>query len=118
MKEAIEYLKIVEIFDMRQQSKVLHKLNEIIGISFIAMIGNANTTEEIEVFCNEHDEFLRKYFVLENGIPSHDTIERAFEMVSAEYLQKFREHFNNLLNNNEGDKVRKILALEIGRAHV
>jgi predicted transposase YbfD/YdcC len=33
-------------------------------------------------------------------------------MVSPEYLQKFRDHFNELLNTNEGEKVRKILSLD------
>jgi len=112
MRNALEYLKIVESFDTRQQSKVLYKLSEIIGISFFAMIGHANDPEEIEGFCEAHEEFLREYFVLANGIPSHDTIQRAFEMVSPEYLQKFRDHFNKLLNNNEGEKVRKILAID------
>ena len=41
MEKALEYLKIVESFDTRQQSKVLHKLSEIIGMSFFAMIANA-----------------------------------------------------------------------------
>ena len=112
VKKALEYLKVVESFDTRQQGKVMHKLNEIIGISFFAMIGNANDPEEIEAFCMAHEGFLREYFVLANGIPSHDTIQRAFEMVSPEYLQKFRDHFNELLNNNEGEIVRKILALD------
>ena len=112
MERALEYLKIVESFDTRQQSKVLHKMSEIIGISFFAMIANANDPEEIEAFCQAHEDFLREYFVLENGIPSHDTVERAFEMVSPEYLQGFRCHFNELLNSNEGEIVRKILAID------
>jgi predicted transposase YbfD/YdcC len=112
MREALEYLKILEGFDTRQQTKVLHKLNEIIGISFFAMLANANDPEEIEVFCVEHEDFMREYFELENGIPSHDTIERAFEMVSPAYLQGFRNRFNELLNTDKGEKVRKILALD------
>ena len=112
MEKAIEYLKIVESFDTRQQRKVRHKLSEIIGISFMAMIAYADDPEEIEVFCEEHEEFLREHFDLENGIPSHDTIQRAFVMVSPEYLQSFRDHFNELLNTNEGEKARKILSLD------
>jgi predicted transposase YbfD/YdcC len=112
MEKALEHLKILESFDTRQQRKVRHKLSEIIGISFFAMIAHANDPEEIELFCRAHEEFLREYFVLENGIPSHDTIQRAFEMVSPEYLQGFRRHFNELLNTNEGEKVRKILSLD------
>jgi len=112
MEKALEYLEIVESFDTRQQSKVQHKLSEIIGISFFAMLGNANDAEEIEIFCIAHEGFMREHFVLANGIPSHDTIERAFEMVSPEYLQGFRDRFNELLNTGEGEKVCKILALD------
>jgi len=112
MEKALEHLKILESFDTRQQSKVKYELSEIIGISFFAMVANANDPEEIELFCKAHEDFLREYFVLEHGIPSHDTIQRAFEMVSPEYLKKFQYHFNELLNTNEGEKVRKILALD------
>jgi predicted transposase YbfD/YdcC len=112
MQGAIEYLQILESFDTRQQGKVLYKLSEIIGISFLAMLGNANDPEEIEIFCKTHEEFLREYFELPNGVPSHDTIERAFEMVTAEYLQGFRDKFNELLNSNGGEKVRKILSID------
>jgi predicted transposase YbfD/YdcC len=110
--DILEYLSIVESFDTRQQSKVLHKLSEIIGISLFAMIANANEPEEIEIFCKAQESFLREYFELANGIPSHDTIERAFEMVSHEYLMGLQARFNELLNANEGDKIRKILAID------
>ena len=112
MEKALEHLKILEGIDTRQQSKVLHKLSEIIGISFFAMIANANDAEEIELFGKAHEDFLREYFVLANGIPSHDTIERAFAMLSPEFLQGFHHQFNELLNTNEGEKVRKILAID------
>ena len=112
MKEALKYLEILENFDTRQQGKVVYKLSEIIGISFFAMVANANDCVEIECFCKEHEEFLREYFELPNGIPSHDTIQRAFAIVSPEYLQWFRNRFNELLNTNEGEKVRKILGLD------
>ena len=112
MNEALKHLKIVESFDIRQQWKVKYKLSEIIGISFFAMVANANDPEDIQHFGEEHEEFLKEYFVLKNGIPSHDTIKRAFEMVSSEYLQGFQRKFNELLNSNEGEKVRKILAID------
>jgi predicted transposase YbfD/YdcC len=112
MEKALAHLKQAEILDTRQAWKVKYKLSEIIGISFFAMVGNANDPEDIELFCRAHEGFMRKYFALENGIPSHDTIERAFAMVSAEYLQSFQRRFNELMNTNEGEKVRKILALD------
>jgi predicted transposase YbfD/YdcC len=112
LKEAIEYLKIIESADTRQQSKIKYKLGEIIGISFFGMLANANDPEEIEMFCRAHEGFLREYFELENGIPSNDTIERAFAMVSPEYLREFRNRFNELFNKEEGQKIQKILSLD------
>ncbi len=112
MEQALAHLKRIEVLDTRQAWKVKYKLSEIMGMSFFAMVGNANDAEDIELFCRAHEGFLRQYFVLENGIPSHDTIERAFAMVSAEYLQSFQRRFNELMNTNEGEKVRKILALD------
>jgi len=112
MNEAIEYLKKVNLLDTRQERKVLHKLNEIIGIAFIATLGNANNFAEIEVFGKEHEEALREYFELENGIPSHDTIERAFGMFNPKFLEHFQSKFNELLNDNEGEKIKKILSID------
>ena len=40
MHEATEYLKSANLIDKRQQSKVLHKLNEIIGIDGKTQRGN------------------------------------------------------------------------------
>ena len=42
----------------------------------------------------------------------NDTIQRAFEMVSPEFLQGFRDRFNELLNANDGEVVRKLLAID------
>lgn len=112
MKKAIEYLEILEVYDMRQQSKVLHKLSEIIGLSFFGMLANASDPIDIQHFGEAHEDLLHEYFEFEYGIPSHDTIQRAFEMISPEYLQGFQRHFNELMNTNEGNKVRKILSLD------
>jgi hypothetical protein len=76
------------------------------------LLANADEWTAIEVFGKEHEEFLRKYFELPYGIPSHDTIERVFAMVSPEFLQKFRALWDGMLNSGEGEKIRKILAVD------
>ena len=108
----MSYLNIVESFDIRQQGKVLHKLSEIVGISLFATLCNAADPEDIEIFGKENEEFLCEYFELRHGIPSHDTISRAFAMVSHDFLQGLRDRFNELLSSGEGQKVRKILGID------
>jgi predicted transposase YbfD/YdcC len=98
--------------DLRQAGKVKHKMSEVIAIAFFASLANADDFVEIAVFAAEHEAFLRQYLELPNGIPSHDTIARVFAMVSPEYLGRFQTQWNEMLNTEEGEKIRKLLALD------
>jgi len=110
MHELLSYLNIVS--DLRQARKVRHKMGDIIGLVFFATLANADDWVEISVFCQEHEEFLRGYFELPGGIPSHDTMQRVFSMVSPEFLEKFQRLWNEMLSTGEGEKIRKILAID------
>lgn len=81
--------------------KGLHRMMDIIMLVFFAMLANADDWVEMEVFGKEHEEFLRKYLELPNGIPSHDTIQRVFAMVPSEFLENFQKQWNEMLNGDE-----------------
>jgi predicted transposase YbfD/YdcC len=87
-------------------------MKDIIAIVFFAVVANADGWAEIEYFARAKEQFLRKYLELPNGVPSHDTIQRVFAMVSPEFLQKFQIRWNEMLSSNQGDKIRKILAID------
>jgi hypothetical protein len=87
-------------------------MKDIIAIVFFARIANANDWDEIHYFAVVKENFLRKYLELPNGIPSYDTIRRVMAMVSPEFLGKFQIHWNELMNGNQGQKLKKILALD------
>lgn len=110
METVLKYLNMA--IDIRQEKKVRHKMGDIIALVFFSMLSNADGWEEVEIFGNEHEAFLRRYLELPYGIPSHDTIERVFTIVSSEFLQKFHILWNEMLNNNEGEKIKKILAID------
>lgn len=110
MLDLLKYLETVE--DNRQEKKVRHKLKDIIALVFFATVGNADDFVEIEVFGKEHEEFLGRYLELSNGIPSHDTIQRVMGMVSPEFLQGFQGRWNEAMNSDEGEKIKKILAID------
>jgi len=110
MEEILKYLEIIT--DWRQEKKVRHKLKDIIALVLLATLANAEEWTEIEVFGKEHEEFLKEYLELPNGIPSHDTIQRVIAVVSSEYLQEFQSRFNEMMNSDEGEKLKKILSLD------
>ena len=85
MNNVLQWLEIVE--DIRQEWKIKHLLKDIIALVFFASLANANEWMEIYLFGITNEKFLRKYLELPNGIPSHDTIQRVFSMVSPDYLR-------------------------------
>ena len=108
-----KWLRSLEyVVDRRESWKVLHKLKDIIAIVFFAKLANADDWVEIEIFAQEHEEFLREYLELPNGIPSHDTIQRNFAVLEPSFLTKMQELWNELLSTNEGEKLKKILAID------
>jgi len=103
---------LVEAKDSRQQAKVKHLMKDIIAIVFFAEVANATEWIEIYLFGVANEKLLQKYLELPHGIPSHDTIQRVFAIISPEYLQEFRKRWNEVMSGNMGKKVRKILALD------
>lgn len=57
-------------------------------------LGNTSRWTGIEFFCNSHEEFLRKYFKLENGIPSHDTFQRVMGIIDPKTIQQLQLEWN------------------------
>lgn len=110
MELLLDYVSTVS--DSRQEKKVKHKMMDIIMLVFFAMLGNADDWVEMEVFGKEHEDFLRKYLELPNGIPSHDTLQRVFAIVPSEFLENFQKKWNEMLNSEEGDKIKRLLAID------
>jgi hypothetical protein len=110
MDEILERLVTAE--DSRQQAKVKHLLRDIIAIVFFAEIANANEWTEIYLFAKTNEASLRKYLELPNGIPSHDTIQRVFALVSPEYLQEFRTRWDEVMSCGMKEKIKTILSLD------
>ncbi len=96
MKEMLEWLEIIE--DPRQQAKVRHRLTDIVAIVLLATLANADEWEEMEDFAHSHEEFLREYLCLENGIPSHDTLRRVMGMIAPEVIQQVYGKWQEMMN--------------------
>ena len=110
MDELLKWMDYSE--DNRQQTKVRHKLKDIIVIVLFAMLANVDDWVEMEYFAHYHEAYLKKYIELRNGIPSHDTFCRVFGMLSSEILQKLYGKWQELLNQNEGEALRKLICID------
>jgi predicted transposase YbfD/YdcC len=62
--------------DPRVNRTKKHTLGDILGVTLCAVICGADSFEEIERFGAAREPWLKQYFPLANGIPSHDTFNR------------------------------------------
>jgi len=98
--------------DLRQEWKIRHKLSEIVMIVLLSMLSNADEWEQIEDFAYANEEFLREHLTLENGIPSHDTIQRVMSIIEPKELQGVQLTWGELINSEEGEKLKKLLNID------
>lgn len=80
-----QYFQMVQ--DPRQEGKVQHKLMDILFIGVCASLCHCEDWEAMELWATERQEWLRKYIRLDNGIPSEQTLERVFEMISPKQVE-------------------------------
>lgn len=110
MNELLDWMDYIE--DVRQERKVRHQLKDIIVIVLFATLANVDDWVEMEYFAHYHQEYLKKYVELKNGIPSHDTLCRVFGMISPDVLQQLYQKWQELLNRNEGEAIKKIICID------
>ena len=110
MEELLEWMEYIE--DIRQTSKIRHKLKDILVIVLFVTLANADDWVEIQLFAETYEQYLKKYIELKNGIPSHDTITRVMGMLDPEVLQQLYRKWQELLDRNEGETLKKIICID------
>jgi len=120
----LEYFS--EIKDFRSRHLCRHNLIDIIGIAILAVICGADEWTEIEEYGISNESFLKDYFELPNGIPSHDTFGRVFSMLNpAEFSECFILWVKSLCSvfgkdiiNIDGKKIRNSYDTESGKGAI
>ena len=105
----IEYLK--GLTDPRQEGKVQYNFIETVMLVICAVTAGCDVWENIADYCRVKEEWFREKIglSLENGIPSHDTMERVFEMLNPE---EFQAHFIQWVEHSCGKQSREILSVD------
>jgi predicted transposase YbfD/YdcC len=92
--------------DPRIDRTKLHKLSDILFITIAAVLSGCEDWNEIELYGQSKEEWLRKYLELPNGIPSHDTFNRVFSLLDPEALRQcFLSWVHEVARLTEGEVV-------------
>ena len=74
--------------DVRQPSKVIYPLDEVLLLSLLAVLAGAETFVDIARFGDKKQVFLRRFRPFFGGTPSHDHLGDIFATLDAEQFQK------------------------------
>jgi predicted transposase YbfD/YdcC len=90
-----------QIDDSRCDYKVEHNLLEILVMAICAVIACAESWEDIALYAQSKESWLRSFLTLKHGIPSHDTFRRVFMLIDPnQFEQCFRKWVDQWLGTN------------------
>ena len=92
--------------DPRVEGRCLHRLSDILFIGLCTLLSNGEDFEDMVAFAQEREDWLRTKIDLSNGIPSHDTFNRVFQIIdSKQFAKVLGEDGAALLNHVEGQLI-------------
>lgn len=106
------FMETIQIEDPRQQHKVKHTLQDVIGLVLIATLAGVDTLVDIEFFGECHAETLAKYLSFPNGMPSHDTIGRVLQLVDPTYFYELQTNWNQFFIQTNDPTMNKIINID------
>jgi predicted transposase YbfD/YdcC len=87
-----------QIEDFRQAKKCKHRLSDILLIGICTYLCNGQDYEDMVLFGHAKGPSLVDLLELPNGVPSHDTFNRVFQLLNPELLRQcLSQHGNTLL---------------------
>ena len=76
-----------KLYDSRVKGKIKHKLSDCLIIIILASLSGCNIFREQLSFAKRYENKLKGILNLNNGIPSHDTLERIIHKIRHSELE-------------------------------
>jgi predicted transposase YbfD/YdcC len=80
--------ELASIEDPRCEWKVGHRLLDILVIAVCAVLGEAESFEDIALYGRCKQPWLKGFLALPNGIPSHDTFRRVLMLIDPDAFER------------------------------
>ena len=87
-KMAETFNEAVEAIDDPRTREVDYPLSEILFIALVAVLCGSESYYDIASFGETQIKWLKKFFSIKSGTPSHDTFRRVFQLLRPESLEK------------------------------
>ncbi len=77
-----------ELPDPRREHRRIHRLDEIVFMAICAVLGGADSWQDIADYAESKSDWLKTFLTLPGGVPSHDTFRRVFCLLDPQAFQK------------------------------
>lgn len=122
--EFLDFFKSVP--DHRIERKKLYSVDEILLLTFCAVISGCSSWDDIELYGQIKLNDLRKYLPYENGCPSDDTLRRffraldsqAFEEAFVEWVKSFQLNLEDKVISIDGKTSRRSFDTDTRAMHM
>lgn len=74
--------------DPRLDRQKKHKLIDIVALTICGVLAGENTFVDIEFYARQKIDFFQQFLELPNGIPSHDTFNRVWNLINPKAFEK------------------------------
>ena len=86
MTNLINYISSIP--DPRMINKCKHRLSDILIIGLLTQLSNGEDYDDMVLFAQTKAKEFPELLSLSNGVPSHDTFNRVFQILDCELLRK------------------------------
>ncbi len=123
-KTLLKLLK--DVPDYRKGNGIRHNLADILMIGLLSEICNGDTFADMALFGETHEEILREFLELPNGIPSHDTFENVYSKLNPlilndyfqVWIQELKEQLKSATISIDSKTIRRSRSADKKAVHV
>lgn len=89
-----------------------YEMWEILFIALAAVLCGAKSCCDMALFGRSKEELLRRFLLLEHGIPSHDTFSRVFRILDPRAFEEVFRRFTAAFAANNGIRLAGVVAVD------
>ena len=104
--------RLKQVPDYRTGNAIRHVLSDILMIGLLTILCNGNEYSAMRILGEEHEEELKKFLELPNGIPSQDTFEDVFAKINPKALSTILQECISDIKESALQKCRMLVSVD------
>ena len=97
--------RLDDVSDPRTGNALKHPLNSILCSSLFAVLAGADDFKAIHLWTEAKQDWLQQFLDFPEGVPSHDTYCRVFQLLDADQLRRCFTRWSRIMADQDEDLI-------------